>query len=55
MPMALILGALACGLAINLLNTPAANPVSGKFATQNPLAASTAPTTQPAADWPPGP
>lgn len=53
MPMALILGALACGLAINLLNTPAAGPAAAKMATQNPLASIVAPT-RPAADLPPG-
>ncbi len=53
MPMALILGALACGLAINLLNTPASGSASGKIATQDPLA-SIDPATQPTVALPPG-
>ncbi len=51
--MALILGALACGLAINLLNTPAAGPAPAKNAAQNPLA-TIAPPTHPAVDPPLG-
>ncbi len=53
MPMALILGALACGLAIKLLNVSAPSPVSGKIVTQRPIA-SIDPSTQRATDLPPG-